>query len=147
MNVIYVETLADFVREVEVENARPVRLALSAQDEGNMPAYRRFTLTLGGINAYDELVLLHERITLLLDRHAAKPLTTGGQSITDQVSHWHNLVRDFLVAHGYSVRSGMYALPQSFTAMAGSFDEATRWRCTARSNGECEAWVVEAPSD
>lgn len=143
MHIIYVATLADFVDEVGKE--RPIRLTLTRQDEGNRPPRRCFTLTLGGINDYAELVILHDQRTIMLDPQAQTPWTPGGQSLAGQVELWYDLVRDFLAAHGYTVRAGMYAVPRDFTALTGSFDEAARWRCTAKSNGCCDAWVVEAP--
>ena len=136
VNLVYVETLADFTREVSTE--RPVRLLLSHQTQGQSPLLIRvYTLTLAGFNAYHELVILADEMRIDLDPQGQQPWTAAGESIADQVATWRALVREHLEAHGYTVWPALYALPQDYTALRGTF-ECTHWRKAG------ETWSVEA---
>lgn len=142
MNIIYVNNLTDFAKEV---CERPVRLALSRQDEGGMPIYRRFVLTLTGINIYGEIIVLRDQHAVLMDNQGKTAWTPGGESVVNQVNAWHDLVRDWLTERGFDVRAGMYALPRDTSAMTGNFDAAAVWTCTVKNNGGCDAWAVNKP--
>ncbi|HOU14112.1 MAG TPA: hypothetical protein PKZ84_13450 [Anaerolineae bacterium] len=136
VSLVYVETLADFEREVSPD--RPVRLLLSHQTQGHSPLLVRvYTLTLAGFNAYHELVILADEVRIDLDPQGQQPWTAAGESIADQVATWRALVREHLEAHGYTVWPAMYALPKDYTALRGTF-ECTHWRKTG------ETWAVEA---
>ena len=135
VSFVYVETLADFTREVS--NERPVRLLLSHQTQGQSPLLVRvYTLTLAGFNAYHELVILADSVRIDLDPQGQQPWTAAGESIADQVATWRALVREHLEACGYTVWPAMYALPQDYTALRGTF-ECTHWRKTG------DTWSVE----
>jgi hypothetical protein len=135
-SLVYVETLRDFAREVSPD--RPVRLLLSHQTQGQSPLFSRvYTLTLAGINAYHELVILADSVRIDLDPQGQQPWTAAGEYIADQVAAWRALVREHLEARGYTVWPAMYALPKDYTVLRGTF-ECTRWRKTG------ETWSVEA---
>jgi len=142
MNIIYVNALTDFIEEVY---ERPVRLALSRQDEGGMPSYRRFVLTLTGINIHGEIIVLRDQHVIMLDTQGKTAWTPGGESVANQVNAWHDLVRDYLIERGFDVRAGMYALPRDASAVIGSFDAAAVWSCTVNNNSDCDAWSVSKP--
>lgn len=136
VNLVYVETLHDFTREVSTE--RPVRLLLSHQTQGQSPLFVRvYTLTLAGFNTYHELVILADEVRIDFDPQGQQPWTATGQSIADQVATWRALVREHLEARGYTVWPALYALPKDYTALRGTF-ECTHWRKTG------ETWSVEA---
>ncbi len=136
VSLVYVETLADFAREVSCEC--PVRLLLSHQTQGQSPLFSRvYTLTLAGFNAYHELVILADTVQIDLDPQGQQPWTAAGESIAEQVATWRALVREHLEARGYTVWPAMYALPKDYTALRGTF-ECVRWRKTG------DTWSVEA---
>ena len=136
VSLVYVETLADYKREVSPD--RPVRLLLSHQTQGQSPLFTRvYTLTLAGFNADHELVMLADSVRIDLDPQGQQPWTAAGESIAEQVATWRALVREHLEARGYTVWPAMYALPKDYTTLRGTF-ECTRWRKTG------ETWSVEA---
>ncbi|MDX9956064.1 MAG: hypothetical protein RBT75_18340 [Anaerolineae bacterium] len=148
-NVVYVETLGDFLHS-EVRPDLPVRLILTQTQTQRGPlAQRQYTLTLAGTNTHDEIVVLQDRVSVEMDPMGKQPWTPGGKSIVSQVQTWRWLVHHYVEAHGYTVYPGMYAVPENHTSVVGSFNDAAVWSCAKRDksvgDGWCEAWIVAAP--
>jgi len=149
-NVVYVETLDDFLHS-EVRPDLPVRLIMTQTQTQRGPlAQRQYTLTLAGTNTHDEtVVILMDRVSVELDPMGKEPWTPGGKSIVSQVQAWRQLVHNYVEAHGYTVYPGMIAVPENHTSVVGSFNDAAVWSCAKRDksvgDGWCEAWVVAAP--
>lgn len=125
MFVIQLSTLQEFL--VEVPAPADVRLTQSyiTRNGGGPGATRDLCLDLMARRT-DEIIWLHEQISLQMTPGQDEPWTENGKAVQAAFPGLIELVRAALTAQGYLVKAGRYGIPADFHPLNGQF-ECARW--------------------
>lgn len=123
--VILINTLAEF--EQEIPPPALVRLNLTERHEHTkMFTYLHVSLNLQGLTGAGHIVWLNDSHTLEKILGTEDFWTPAGRDIYRQMPQAQRLVREFLTARGYQVRSGQFGIPAGVTPVRGQF-ECLNW--------------------
>ncbi len=118
--VVQVSSLTEFTAEVE---PGVVRLSLSTRTRPTPPS-RDVSLDLFGVNDRDEVVWLHDNVSVFWAHKG--PMLGRDAQIYEGMGQAQALVKAHLEGQGYQVRGGRYAVPNDVTPLRGEF-ECVRW--------------------
>lgn len=139
--IIRVPSLAAFVQEIPPVNGKPAVVRLNATEsfvQGSKSAVPRKNvgLSLQGVNEQGELIWLHEAHVVIWMPDG--PGFADDRSIYAGLPVLRDIVRAHLLALGYEVRDGDYALPAGIQPLSARF-ECARWVKAGEHNWQPQA--------